>query len=172
MNCSLRLFTAASCAAWMLGSPLTMLRAETPTARTEAKKDIVDTAAGAKDFKTLVTAVKAADLVEVLKGKGPFTVFAPTDKAFSKVPKEQLEAMLKDKKMLQGVLTYHVVPGKVMAADVMKIESAKTVQGKPVTIAVEKGKVKINNATVVKADIECTNGVIHVIDAVLMPPTE
>ena len=172
MNCSLHLFTAASCAAWMLGGPLTTLRAETPTSRTEAKKDIVDTAAGAKEFKTLVTAVKAADLVDVLKGKGPFTVFAPDDKAFKKVPKDQLEAILKDKKMLGGVLTYHVVPGKVMAADVMKLKSARTVQGKPVTIAVEKGKVKINTATVVKADIECSNGVIHVIDTVLMPPTE
>ena len=172
MNCSLRLFTAASCAAWMLSGPLTTLRAETPTSQTEAKKDIVDTAAGAKDFKTLVTAVKAADLVEVLKGKGPFTVFAPADKAFKKVPEDQLAALLKDKKMLQGVLTYHVVPGKVMAADVMKLKSAKTVQGKPVTIAVQEGKVKINNATVVKADIECANGVIHVIDTVLMPPTE
>jgi transforming growth factor-beta-induced protein len=171
MNCSLRLFTAASCAAWMLSGPVATLRAETPASQSEAKKDVVDTAVGAKDFKTLVTAVKAADLVDVLKGKGPFTVFAPNDKAFKKVPPEQLEALLKDKKMLNAVLTYHVVPGKVMAADVVKLKTAKTVQGKPVTIAVKEGKVRINNATVVKADIECANGVIHVIDSVLMPPT-
>jgi uncharacterized surface protein with fasciclin (FAS1) repeats len=144
----------------------------TSAAETGGKKDIVDTAVAAEQFKTLVTAVKAAELVDVLKGKGPFTVFAPTDKAFEKVPKEQLEALLKDKKQLQAVLTYHVVPGKVMAADVVKLNSAKTVQGKPVKIAVKEGKVKVNAANVVKTDIECSNGVIHVIDAVLLPPAE
>jgi uncharacterized surface protein with fasciclin (FAS1) repeats len=136
------------------------------------RKDIVDTATSAEQFKTLVAAVKAAELVDVLRGEGPFTVFAPTDKAFAKVPKEQLEALLKDKEKLQGVLTYHVVPGEVMAADVVKVQSAKTVQGKPVKVVVKDGKVRINGANVLKTDIECSNGVIHVIDAVLLPPTE
>lgn len=134
-------------------------------------KDIVDTAAS-KDFTTLVTAVKAADLVDVLKGKGPFTVFAPTDKAFAKIPKEKLEALLKDKKALADVLTYHVVPGKVLAADVVKLKSAKTVLGKPITISVNDKNVKVNDATVTATDILCSNGVIHVIDTVLLPPTE
>jgi uncharacterized surface protein with fasciclin (FAS1) repeats len=138
----------------------------------EAKKDIVDTAIAAGQFKTLVTAVQAADLAETLKGEGPFTVFAPTDEAFKKVPKETLDALLKDKKALAGVLTYHVVPGKVMAADVVKLDSAKTVQGKPVKIVTKDGKVTVNGATVVKTDIVCKNGVIHVIDAVILPPEE
>jgi uncharacterized surface protein with fasciclin (FAS1) repeats len=142
------------------------------SAAEDGKRDIVDTAISAEHFKTLVKAVKAADLVDVLKGKGPFTVFAPTDKAFEKVPKEQLEALLKDKKQLQAVLTYHVVPGKVMAADVVQENSAKTVERKPLKISVKNGKVKINEANVVKTDIECSNGVIHVIDAVLLPPKE
>ena len=133
-------------------------------------RDIVDTAVEAGQFKTLVTAVKAADLVETLKGKGPFTVFAPTDEAFAKVPKEKLEALLKDKKALTAVLTYHVVPGKVMAADVVKLDSAKTVQGEPVKIVAKDGKVMVNGAHVVKTDIVCGNGVIHVIDAVILPP--
>jgi uncharacterized surface protein with fasciclin (FAS1) repeats len=141
-------------------------------AETKGKKDIVETAVAAEQFKTLVTAVQAAELVDVLKGKGPFTVFAPTDKAFAKVPKEQLESLLKDKKKLQAVLTYHVVPGRVMAADVTKLKSAKTVQGKPVKITVADGNVKINDAKLVKADIECSNGVIHVIDKVILPPAK
>jgi uncharacterized surface protein with fasciclin (FAS1) repeats len=136
----------------------------------KAAKDIVDTAVAAGDFKTLVTAVKAADLVETLKGDGPFTVFAPTDAAFAKVPKEKLEALLKDKKALASVLTYHVVAGKVMAADVVKLDSAKTVQGQSVKITVKAGKVMVNGANVVKTDIVCGNGVIHVIDAVILPP--
>src|SRR6476620_14168 len=106
-----------------------------------AKKDIVDTAVGAGQFKTLVTAVKVADLVETLKGKGPFTVFAPTDAAFAKIPKEKLEALLKDKKALTDVWTYHGVPGKVMAADVVNLDSAKTVQGKSINIVTKDGKV-------------------------------
>jgi uncharacterized surface protein with fasciclin (FAS1) repeats len=134
------------------------------------KKTIVETAIAAKDFKTLVTAVKAAELVETLSGEGPFTVFAPTDEAFKAVPAEQLQALLKDKKALQGVLTYHVVEGKVMAADVVKLTEAETVQGEKVTIVVKDGKVQINGANVVTTDIECSNGVIHVIDAVLLPP--
>jgi uncharacterized surface protein with fasciclin (FAS1) repeats len=136
----------------------------------KAPKDIVDTAVGAGQFKTLVTAVKAADLVDTLKGKGPFTVFAPTDEAFAKIPKEKLEALLKDKKALTAVLTYHVVPGKVMAADVIKLDSAKTVQGQSVNIVAKDGKVTINGAKVLKTDIVCGNGVIHVIDAVFLPP--
>jgi uncharacterized surface protein with fasciclin (FAS1) repeats len=137
-----------------------------------SKKDIVDTAVGAGKFKTLVTAVKAADLVDTLKGKGPFTVFAPTDEAFAKISQEKLEALLKDKKALTAVLTYHVVPGKVMAADVVKLESAKTVQGQSVKIAANDGKVTINGANVLKTDIVCGNGVIHVIDAVILPPSD
>ena len=134
------------------------------------KKDIVDTAASAEDFSTLVTAVKAADLVGALKGKGPFTVFAPTNEAFAKVPKEKLEALLKDKAALTAVLTYHVVPGKVMAADVVKLTVAETLQGKPITIKVDGDKVTVNGVKVIKTDIECKNGVIHVIDGVLLPP--
>jgi uncharacterized surface protein with fasciclin (FAS1) repeats len=135
-------------------------------------KDIVDTAAAADQFKTLVKAVKAADLVETLKGDGPFTVFAPTDEAFAKMPKGKLEALLKDKKALASVLTYHVVPGRVTAADVVKLTSARMVQGQEVKIAARGGKVTVNGATVVKADIACKNGVIHVIDAVLLPPSD
>lgn len=141
-----------------------------PSAEDRAEKDIVDTAVGAGQFKTLVTAVKAAGLVETLKGKGPFTVFAPTDEAFARVPKEMLAALLKDKKALTAVLTYHVVPGKVMAADVVKLDSAKTVQGKAINISTSDGKVRINSANVLKTDIVCGNGVIHVIDAVILPP--
>lgn len=134
----------------------------------EGKSDIVDTAVKAGSFKTLATALKAADLVDVLKGDGPFTVFAPTDEAFAKLPKGTLEALLKDKAKLKAVLTYHVVKGKVKAADVSKVKSAKTVQGQAVAVDTSHG-VKINDANVTKADIECSNGVIHVIDAVLVP---
>jgi uncharacterized surface protein with fasciclin (FAS1) repeats len=137
-----------------------------------AAKDIVDTASSAGSFQTLVKAVQAADLVATLKSPGPFTVFAPTDEAFSALPKEKLEALLKDKAALASVLTYHVVPGKVMAADVVKTSSAKTVQGQPLSIAVKGQEVHVNNAKVVKADILCSNGVIHVIDAVVLPPAE
>jgi uncharacterized surface protein with fasciclin (FAS1) repeats len=135
-------------------------------------KDIVDTAAGSDQFKTLVAAVKAAGLVETLKGEGPFTVFAPTDAAFAKIPKDKLDAILKNKKTLTDILTYHVVPGKVLAADVVKLDSAKTVEGKSLKIVTKDGKVTVNGAHVVKTDIICKNGVIHVIDAVLLPPTE
>jgi uncharacterized surface protein with fasciclin (FAS1) repeats len=129
--------------------------------------DIVDTAVAAGSFKTLATALGAADLVSTLKGKGPFTVFAPTDEAFAKIPKADLDALLKDKKKLTAVLTYHVVPGKVMAADV-KAGKVKTVQGSEVTIATT-GGVTVNNAKVIKTDIAADNGVIHVIDTVIMP---
>jgi len=130
-------------------------------------KDIVDTAVGAGNFTTLVTAIKAAGLVDTLKGKGPFTVFAPTDAAFAKVPKADLDALLKDKAKLTAVLTYHVVPGTVMAKDI-KAGKVKTVQGSEVTLATT-GGVTVNNAKVTTADIVADNGVIHVIDTVLMP---
>ena len=133
------------------------------------KKDIVDTAVAAGDFNTLVTAVKAAGLVETLKGEGPFTVFAPTDAAFAKVPTDTLNALLSDKAALANVLTYHVVAGKVMAADVVKLTSAVTVQGQAVSIEVKDGKVYVDGAQVVTTDIKASNGVIHVIDAVILP---
>ena len=130
-------------------------------------KDIVDTAVGAGSFKTLAAALGAAGLVDTLKGKGPFTVFAPTDEAFAKIPKADLDALLKDKAKLTAVLTYHVVAGKVMAADV-KAGKVKTVQGSELTVSTM-GGVKVDNANVVKTDIVADNGVIHVIDSVVMP---
>jgi uncharacterized surface protein with fasciclin (FAS1) repeats len=135
--------------------------------------DIVDTAVAAGNFKTLVTAVKAAGLVDTLKSKGPFTVFAPTDEAFAKLPKGTVEGLLKDIPKLKAVLTYHVVAGKVMAADVVKLKTAKTVQGQDVKIDASKWhlhkNVKINDANIIKADIATDNGVIHVIDKVILP---
>jgi uncharacterized surface protein with fasciclin (FAS1) repeats len=130
-------------------------------------KDIVDTAVAAGQFKTLATALQAAGLVETLKGKGPFTVFAPTDEAFAKIPKADLDALLKDKAKLTAVLTYHVVPGKVMAKDV-KAGKVKTVQGSELTVTTM-GGVTVDNAKVIKTDIGATNGVIHVIDTVVLP---
>jgi uncharacterized surface protein with fasciclin (FAS1) repeats len=130
-------------------------------------KDIVDTAVGAGNFKTLAAALTAAGLVDTLKGKGPFTVFAPTDEAFAKVPKADLDALLKDKAKLTAVLTYHVVPGKVMAADV-KAGKVKTVQGSQLTVSTM-GGVKVDGANVIKTDIVADNGVIHVIDSVVIP---
>jgi len=131
--------------------------------------DIVDTAVAAGSFTTLVKAVQAAGLVETLKGPGPFTVFAPTDEAFAKLPAGALDALLKDPAKLKAVLTYHVVPGKVMAADVVKIKSAKTVQGSSAKVTVMGGNVMIDKAHVIKTDIETDNGVIHVIDSVILP---
>jgi uncharacterized surface protein with fasciclin (FAS1) repeats len=135
------------------------------------KHDIVDTAVAADGFGTLVAAVKAAGLVDTLKGDGPFTVFAPTDAAFAKLPKGTVEDLLKpeNKDKLVKILTYHVVAGKVMAADVVKLKEAKTVEGSTVDITVKDKKVYVDKATVVKTDIGCTNGVIHVIDTVIMP---
>jgi transforming growth factor-beta-induced protein len=135
------------------------------------EKDIVDTAVGAGDFTTLVAAVQAAGLVETLKGDGPFTVFAPTDAAFAKLPAGTVETLLKpeNKDKLVAILTYHVVPGKVMAGDVVKLTEAKTVQGKSASVKVVGDAVMIDGAKVVKTDIPCTNGVIHVIDAVILP---
>ena len=134
-------------------------------------KDIVDTAVSAGSFKTLTAALEAAGLVGTLKGKGPFTVFAPTDQAFAKLPAGTVESLLKpaNKQKLTAILTYHVVAGNLKADDVIKLSSAKTLNGESVTIKVVGGKVLINGATVVKADIAATNGTIHVIDTVLMP---
>ena len=134
-------------------------------------KDIVDTAVGAGSFNTLVTAVKAAGLVVTLKGDGPFTVFAPTDEAFAKLPKDTVSDLLKpeNKEKLTAILTYHVVAGNVKAADVVKLKSAKTVNGKEVKITVDGDKVKVDDANVIKTDIATSNGTIHVIDAVILP---
>ena len=136
---------------------------------TASSKDIVDTAVEAGSFKTLATALQAAGLVETLKGAGPYTVFAPTDAAFAKIPKADLDALLKDKAALTKVLTYHVVPGEVMAADVVKLTQAKTVEGSSLKIKVKDGKVMVDNAKVAATDIDASNGVIHVIDTVIMP---
>ncbi|MAT16191.1 MAG: beta-Ig-H3/fasciclin [Planctomyces sp.] len=133
--------------------------------------DIVTTAVKAGQFKTLAAALEAAGLVDTLKGEGPFTVFAPTDEAFANLPKGTVETLLKpeNKAMLTGILTYHVVPGKVDAATVVKLNGATTVNGQQVDIATEDSKVMIDNATVIKADIICSNGIIHVIDKVILP---
>lgn len=135
------------------------------------KADIVDTAVASGKFPTLVKLVQAAGLVDTLKGKGPFTVFAPTEEAFAKLPKATVDALLKDKKALAEVLTYHVVAGKVLAADVVKMngKSAATVQGQKVKIKVKHGSVTINKSKVIQTDILTSNGVIHVIDTVLIP---
>jgi transforming growth factor-beta-induced protein len=140
------------------------------TNTTAATVDLVDTAIAAK-FSTLVAAVKAAGLVDTLKGTGPFTVFAPTDEAFAKLPKGTLENLLKpeNKTKLQGILKYHVVAGKVMAADVVKLHSAKTVEGHQMAIKTTDGKVMVDGAHVTKTDVAASNGVIHVIDAVILP---
>ncbi|MDP1921827.1 MAG: fasciclin domain-containing protein [Myxococcales bacterium] len=137
-----------------------------------AAKDIIDTAVAAGSFKTLATALTEAGLIDTLKGAGPFTVFAPTDDAFAKIAKKDLDALLKDKKKLAAVLTYHVVPGKVMAADVVKMKDGskvKTVEGREFTLGLKDGKVMVDGANVTKTDIETSNGVIHVIDTVIMP---
>lgn len=135
-----------------------------------AQKNIVATAVAAGDFKTLAAALKATELDTVLMGKGPFTVFAPTDAAFAKLPKGTVESLLKDKEKLKSILLYHVVPGKVTAKDVVKLKTAKTVQGKNIAIKIKDKQVYINGAKVIKADILTSNGVIHVIDEVILPP--
>lgn len=132
------------------------------------EQDIVDTAVAAGSFKTLVTALEEAGLVETLKGQGPFTVFAPTDEAFAKIPKDQLNALLADQEKLTAVLTYHVVPGKAVAADV-KSGPLETVQGQTLKVEVSATGVQVDNAQVIQADVMASNGVIHVIDTVLMP---
>ena len=158
----------------MMGLAFVLAAAATVTAA--EKKDIVDTAVGAGQFKTLVAAVKATDLVDTLKGPGPFTVFAPTDEAFAKLPKGTLESLLKpeNKDRLKAILTYHVVPGSVLAESVVKLDGkeVKTVQGGPVAVHVKDGAVTVGAAKVIKTDIETSNGVIHVIDTVLLPPAD
>lgn len=135
-------------------------------------KDIIDLAATNGNFNTLSAALKAAGLVDVMKGKGPFTVFAPTDEAFAKLPKGRVENLLKPENIeqLKAILTYHVVSGKVMAADVVKLDSATTLNGADVSIAVKEETVKVNDATVVKTDVVASNGIIHVVDTVILPP--
>jgi uncharacterized surface protein with fasciclin (FAS1) repeats len=142
-----------------------------PAASGSAQMDIVDTAVAAGSFKTLATALQAAGLVETLKGKGPFTVFAPTDEAFGKLPAGTVESLLKpeNKEKLKAILLYHVVSGDVTAAQVVKLSSAKTVNGQDLKLKVNDGTVLINDAKVVKADVLASNGVIHVIDTVLLP---
>jgi uncharacterized surface protein with fasciclin (FAS1) repeats len=134
-----------------------------------SKMDIVDTAVKNGNFTTLVTAIEAAGLVDTLKGEGPFTVFAPTDAAFAKVPADTLNALLADKTALAGVLTYHVVAGQVMSGDVVKLDSAKTVNGQSVAVKVVDGKVFVDGAEVTTVDVKASNGVIHVIDSVILP---
>ena len=142
-----------------------------PATTEAAMMDIVDTAVAAGSFTTLASLLETAGLVETLKGPGPFTVFAPTDDAFAKVPQETMDALAADPTgALTDVLTYHVVPGKVMAADVTDGLEAATVQGATVKFTVKDGSVMINDANIIQTDIECSNGVIHVIDAVLLPP--
>lgn len=147
---------------WMIASVMSL------GALTAKAADIVDTAIAAGSFNTLVTAVQAAGLVETLKGPGPFTVFAPTDAAFAKIPQETLNGLLNDRAALTSVLTYHVVAGRVMAADV-RAGQVPTVQGSSITVTTSGGNVQVNGANVVQTDIVTSNGVIHVIDAVIMP---
>jgi uncharacterized surface protein with fasciclin (FAS1) repeats len=140
----------------------------------EAKQNIVEIASSNADFETLTVAIKAAGLAETLSGKGPFTVFAPTDAAFEKLPAGTLESLLKpeNKDQLIAILTYHVVPGKVKAADVIKLDSAATVNGQNVDVSVIDGAVKVDNANVIATDVAASNGVIHVIDTVILPPAK
>ena len=157
---------------FLLTSILAAVMAFPALAGQTEKKDIVDTAVAAGQFETLAAALTAAGLVDTLKGDGPFTVFAPTDAAFAALPAGTVENLLKPENIdqLKAVLTYHVVAGKVTAADVVNLTEANTVQGAPISIAVEGGIVKINQASVTTADVMASNGVIHVIDAVILPP--
>jgi len=154
-----------------LGLAILALAVSTTGSATE--KNIVDTAVAAGSFNTLVKAVQAADLTATLEGPGPFTVFAPTDQAFAKLPAGTLESLLKpeNKDKLRAILTYHVVAGEVNAAEVVKLTSVKTVEGANLKIAADNGSVMVDNAKVVKADIRTSNGIIHVIDAVMLPPS-
>ena len=166
-----RIYTAA---VMLLGAGLSAVLVSQPqpaVAGETAKKDIVDTAVAAGKFNTLAAALKAGGLIDTLKGEGPFTVFAPTDDAFAKLPAGTVEELLKpeNKEKLVAVLTYHVVPARAMAKDVAGMSSAGTVNGKDVKLKAQGGKVMVNNATVTKADIVTSNGVIHVIDTVLLP---
>ncbi len=165
------LLSSLCVAALGLGFALNASAGDMANAKNAKSADIVDTAVAAGDFKTLAKALQAAGLVDTLKGAGPFTVFAPTDAAFAKLPAGTLDALLKDKAKLTKVLTYHVVAGKVTAADVVKLTSAKTVQGQSLAINASDASsgVKVGTAKVVKADVMASNGVIHVIDSVLIP---
>lgn len=160
-------------AAALLAIPAGLSAQSTPEKKAPMKT-IAEIAVESGNFTTLVTALKAADLVETLNGPGPFTVFAPTDAAFAKLPAGTVEGLLEDKTQLTSVLTYHVVPGKVMAGDIVKANGAKpaTVNGQEVDVVVKDGKVYVNGAQVVTADIVASNGVIHVVDAVLLPKAE
>ena len=140
-----------------------------PSAAAESSADIIETAVAADSFTTLAKAIEAAGLTETLKGSGPFTVFAPTDAAFAKLPEGTLKALLADKTKLAAILKYHVVPGQVTSEDVAKLTSAKTANGAELSVAAKDGTVKIDQATVTQADIKASNGVIHVIDQVLIP---
>jgi uncharacterized surface protein with fasciclin (FAS1) repeats len=164
------LATSAVAGAGFIASPQ-WARADHHESADAQKKDIVDTAVAAGQFKTLAAALKAAGLVDTLKGAGPFTVFAPTDEAFAKLPAGTVESLLKpeNKEKLVSILTYHVVPAKATAADVGGMTSAKTVNGKELKLKTDGGKVLVDSSTVIKADVMASNGVIHVIDAVLMP---
>ena len=149
-----------------------VLPAREAAAQTQGKtQDIVQTAVAAGSFTTLAKALEAAGLVETLKGRGPYTVFAPTDEAFAKLPPGTLDKLLADKAQLRKVLLFHVVPGRVTSAQVVKLSQAKTVEGSPVAIRAANGKVMIGNATVATADVAASNGVIHIIDTVLLPPS-
>jgi len=165
---STTLAATATCSDSAMASEATLVATKAST----ADQTIVEVAVGNEAFSTLVAAVKAAGLVETLSGEGPFTVLAPTNEAFAKLPKGTVESLLKpeNKDKLVAILTYHVIPAKAMAADVVKLDEAKTVQGQMIKIEAGSEGVKVNNANVVKTDIECKNGVIHVIDAVLLPP--
>ena len=166
MHRNMRIFTAVLAASLVFA---VFAQAGSYGSKKQASKDIVDTAVAAGDFGTLVTAVQAADLVEILKSDGPFTVFAPNDAAFAKLPAGTVEGLLEDKDALAKVLTYHVVPGQVMAADVVKLNKAKSLQGQNIKVMAKGGSVMVDGANVVKTDIATSNGVIHVIDSVIMP---
>jgi len=161
MKCKYRMMSFVAGLALMMGA--------SKAASASNTADIVDTAVKAGSFKTLAKALTAAGLVDTLKGNGPFTVFAPTDEAFAKLPAGTLESLLADIPKLKAILTYHVVPGKVMASEVVKINSATTVNGKSLGIKVDGGSVMVDNAKVIQPDVEASNGVIHVIDTVVLP---
>jgi len=167
----MRVITSAACKWLGAGVAGMMLAGAVQADNHGMQADIVDTAVEAGQFETLVAALQAAGLVETLKGEGPFTVFAPTDEAFAALPEGTVEDLLKpeNQAQLQSILTYHVVPGKIMAEDAMAADSATTVQGQDITLTTENGSVMVNDATVIQADIAASNGVIHVIDGVLMP---
>jgi uncharacterized surface protein with fasciclin (FAS1) repeats len=162
MKTKIKLFSVMFAAALAIG-------VVNSAAARNAQKDIVDTAVEAGSFTTLAKALQAAGLVETLKGAGPFTVFAPTDEAFAKLPAGTVESLLNDPEKLRQILLYHVVPGRVLAKDVMKIKSAKTAEGSSIRVTASKAGVMVDNANVVKTDIIASNGVIHVIDSVILP---